>query len=305
MAANESGNLLEELKLLASEPDDSLFCCGGGVDLDEPVRLFYSKAEDRVDAEVISFPTEPGKSDVRVEELFKACSPASFGKGNELVYDPEYRSALSMPSERWATSFALSKLDILDQIQAVLAPSVGAVRTQPYKLNVYKKGGFFKPHVDTPRGGNMFGTLVVCLPTTFTGGDFEIEHGGAKDVFAWGEGGDQEAKQSGGSSETQIKPIVKWCAFYSDCTHQVLEVTSGHRITLTYLLSNYSSSIREPIRLKVESSPFVMKLKELLSQMKASGSGEALRFALCHKYAVDEIGDDGNASKKNEGEEDK
>ncbi len=29
---------------------------------------------------------------------------------------------------------------------------------------------------------------------------------------------------------------IKWAAFYSDCEHEVLEVTSGHRITLTYNL---------------------------------------------------------------------
>jgi hypothetical protein len=31
-------------------------------------------------------------------------------------------------------------------------------------------------------------------------------------------------------------PDIKWAAFYSDCKHEVLEVTSGHRITLTYNL---------------------------------------------------------------------
>ena len=29
---------------------------------------------------------------------------------------------------------------------------------------------------------------------------------------------------------------VKWAAFFSDCEHEVLEVTSGHRVTLTYNL---------------------------------------------------------------------
>jgi hypothetical protein len=29
---------------------------------------------------------------------------------------------------------------------------------------------------------------------------------------------------------------ILWAAFYSDCEHEVLQVTSGHRITLTYNL---------------------------------------------------------------------
>lgn len=33
---------------------------------------------------------------------------------------------------------------------------------------------------------------------------------------------------------------IQWAAFLSDCEHEVLEVTSGHRVTLTYNL--YSTS---------------------------------------------------------------
>ena len=29
---------------------------------------------------------------------------------------------------------------------------------------------------------------------------------------------------------------IKWAAFYGDCKHEILEVTRGHRITLTYNL---------------------------------------------------------------------
>lgn len=29
---------------------------------------------------------------------------------------------------------------------------------------------------------------------------------------------------------------IEWAAFYSDCEHEVKEVTAGHRITLTYNL---------------------------------------------------------------------
>jgi hypothetical protein len=29
---------------------------------------------------------------------------------------------------------------------------------------------------------------------------------------------------------------IQWAAFFSDCEHEVLEVTEGHRLTLTYNL---------------------------------------------------------------------
>ena len=35
---------------------------------------------------------------------------------------------------------------------------------EPYSLNVYQVGGKFAKHKDTPRGDDMLGTLVICLP---------------------------------------------------------------------------------------------------------------------------------------------
>jgi len=46
----------------------------------------------------------------------------------------------------------------------------------PYKLNVYGKDGFFKPHVDTPtvHSARMVGTVVVALPSAFEGGALTV-----------------------------------------------------------------------------------------------------------------------------------
>lgn len=41
-------------------------------------------------------------------------------------------------------------------------------------MNIYQKGGFFKSHVDTPKGGNMIGSLVICLPCPHKGGALEV-----------------------------------------------------------------------------------------------------------------------------------
>lgn len=32
------------------------------------------------------------------------------------------------------------------------------------------------------------------------------------------------------------EPAIQWAAFYSDCQHEVHQVQSGHRVTLTYNL---------------------------------------------------------------------
>lgn len=47
-----------------------------------------------------------------------------------------------------------------------------------------------------------------------------VSHNGYNSFFDWG----NDSKS------------IQWAAFYSDCEHEVLEVTSGHRVTLTYNL---------------------------------------------------------------------
>lgn len=88
-------------------------------------------------------------------------------------------------------------------------------------LQIYSApSGKFKAHVDTPRSNGQIGSLVVCLPLAHEGGQLQVRHTGREFTFDWG----------------SCTDAISWAAFYSDCEHEVLEVTSGHRITLTYNL---------------------------------------------------------------------
>lgn len=81
--------------------------------------------------------------------------------------------------------------------------------------------GLFQKHVDTPRSQNQIGSLVVCLPSPFKGGNLVIRHAGKGVDFDWA---------------LESASIVQWAAFYSDCEHEIMTVTEGERITLTYNL---------------------------------------------------------------------
>ena len=63
------------------------------------------------------------------------------------------------------------------KVYAEVKPSISC-RAELYILNVYSTGGHFKAHVDTPRSKEMFGSLVVCLPSQFTGGELVTRHQG-------------------------------------------------------------------------------------------------------------------------------
>jgi hypothetical protein len=64
------------------------------------------------------------------------------------------------------------------------------------------------------------------LPSNYTGGELTVRH-------------DEECKTYRGS-----KTVLSLVAFYADCRHEVLEVRSGYRITLTYNLLLHGDTSR-------------------------------------------------------------
>lgn len=122
--------------------------------------------------------------------------------------------------------------------------------------------GRFKPHVDTPRSALQFGSLVVSLPTQYEGGFLKIRHKGEEVVFDWSNAADR----------------ISWAAFYSDCEHEVFEVTSGHRITLTYNLyavrgaGRLTGSLAPTLRPK--DLPFFQQVQDVLARDPFNGRGE-------------------------------
>ncbi len=91
--------------------------------------------------------------------------------------------------------------------------------------------------MDTPRSEQQFGSLVVCLPCKHSGGALVVRHAGQSVTYDW-------------SVTDEEAPTIHWAAFYSDCEHEVLEVTAGHRVTLTYNL--YAVSRRNKLEGKTE-----------------------------------------------------
>ncbi|KAK5629470.1 hypothetical protein RRF57_005185 [Xylaria bambusicola] len=183
----------------------------------------------------LTFPSSDGQR-AALMGLLRDMHPATFGVKGEEVYDESYRKASKLDTSRFSSSFNPYELGIVDAVAQLLLPNLKenrpkwkrGVRAELYKLNVYSgPSGHFRAHVDTPRSIDQFGSLVVCLPVAHTGGQLRVHPEGREDViFDWG------------ASEEDIgeSPAIEWAAFYSDCAHEVLEVTSGHRITLTYNL---------------------------------------------------------------------
>ena len=133
--------------------------------------------------------------------------------------------------------------------------------------------GKFQTHIDTPRGTEQFGSLVVSLPHPHVGGQLRVAHKGKETITDWGQ---READK------------IQWAAFYSDCEHEVLEVKNGHRITLTYNLyvrERVGGIIRHKQSVSSDVCGLSYKVKKLLRDPAFMTKGGMLGFYCHHAYA--------------------
>jgi len=232
-----------------------------------------------------------------LEGLLTACAPATFGRNGKDVYDEDYRKAIKLDTTEFATDFSPYETGIIDIIAQLLLPSVNTdkfgIRAELYKLNAYRApSGHFRPHVDTPRGEDQIGSLVVCLPTIFKGkfdlllpswvkadkhkgGELGVRHKGNDIRFNW-------------SSTSDSAPKIQWAAFYSDCEHEVFPVTSGSRITLTYNLFASRGFEKlagsQTINANPTSLPLYTTLQDALASPNFMRKGGQLGIYLAHAY---------------------
>ncbi|KAK4549812.1 hypothetical protein LTR36_005113 [Oleoguttula mirabilis] len=151
------------------------------------------------------------------------------------------------------------------------------LRAELYKLNVYSgPHGLFKPHVDTPRSDMQIGSLVVCLPVPFEGGALAVRHQGQEVVHDWSAGMCADNKM-----------VIQWAAFYSDCEHEVLKVTAGHRITLTYnlfLTPGTGLLAGKALSLQPSQLPLSQQMKVSCATPEFMPQGGYIGFMLTHGY---------------------
>ena len=130
--------------------------------------------------------------------------------------------------------------------------------------------------MDTPCGLDTFGSLVVCLPSQFSGGNLLTRHNGQEVTYDWSSSADNPPKD------------IRWAAFYSDVEHEVLQVTEGYRVTLTYNLYHCHSVQFSPT-VDPTTSPFYNHLKAAIEHPHFLCEGGTLGFICQHAYVLDEF----------------
>ncbi|KAJ5790206.1 uncharacterized protein N7518_007217 [Penicillium psychrosexuale] len=251
-----------------------------------PVRICWRTDGDDI-ARELALPLDananPQSASDDLRQLVAVCDPASFGRGQQDIIDPEYRKAGKLDPEHFFTSFHPAEFGILPNVEQVLLPNFNTeaqdslpfrkLSAELYKLNVYSgPSGLFRQHVDTPRSKTQIGSLVVCLPSQFKGGDLVVNHEGRQVVFDW---------------DQQSASAIQWAAFYSDCEHEIKTITEGERITLTYNLyitEPVGGSIPPSMIVDPKSFPLYGYLQELIMEPGFMQKGGALGFYCSHAY---------------------
>jgi hypothetical protein len=137
------------------------------------------------------------------------------------------RRGISIDQPRWNRTL----LPQLERIRRELGlPEGCCLEACLHNLLVYAPGQFFIPHQDSEKMDGMVGSLIVTLPSQFTGGALVIEHHDGKKVI-------------GGSAQK-----LTFAAFYADCHHEVRPVKQGYRVALTYnLLSTGHATVADRV----------------------------------------------------------
>ncbi len=206
----------------------------------------------------------------QAEQLVAVAKRAPFGRGERTLVDTDVRRTWQINPDQvrihgqgWARTLA--------EIVGRAADGLGVaepVTAEFYKLLVYDEGSFFVSHRDTEKAPGMFATLVIVLPSISKGGALVVRHGDREIRFDMHEADPSRAA---------------FAAFYADCLHEVLPVTSGCRLTLVYnLLRPISGDAPRPPGYESERAGLAALLRRWADDDDAPAK---LIYPLEHAYA--------------------
>ncbi|KAH9857398.1 hypothetical protein C2E23DRAFT_927282 [Lenzites betulinus] len=243
--------------------------------------LFYGKAKDAKRMNLAN------ASRAELVDLEQCGEVASFGVHQEAVVDPNYRRAMKLDRNYFAINLDVERSGILEAVRTAMFTGKDQnkpIRADLYSLNVYGKDCFFMRHKDTPRGPNMFGSLVLIFPTAHTGGTLGLSH--ATESWSFDAASYLETLQA-----DDLR--VAYIAFFSDVEHEVRKVTSGYRVTITYNLyyvNEVQYSLMANLRVIQPRGADKPQVKTTLESLLKDGTfmpnGGWLGFGLRHLYPL-------------------
>ncbi|XP_063693304.1 uncharacterized protein LOC134825097 [Bolinopsis microptera] len=216
---------------------------------------------------LLSFPL----NDTTFQCLKPLYKQTSCGKGEETLAVKGRNSYQLEPTQfeiKNETFTNQINLLIQNKIKSGLGLAGATIYGKICKLIIYEKGSKSEEHKDMENEYNMFGTLIVQLPSVFTGGNFVVKH--------------LQSSRAIENSCVGSSTHCKFVAHYSNCPHELDEVTSGYRAVLIYSLC-WDGTGAKP-------SPYVastntVKLCNSLNLLMDSSEVSYLCWGLENKYS--------------------
>ena len=204
---------------------------------------------------------------VQAEALIEVAERAPYGQGAKTLIDTAVRRTWQIGADRVhieGRRYADTLAAIVAQASAGLGAGGGVV-AELYKLLIYDAGSFFVSHRDTEKSPGMFATLIVALPSLHAGGELRVRHQG------------REARLG---LHCDDPADAAYAAFYADCVHEVLPVTSGYRLALVYnLLRKGPGKLPRPPQYEAQTAALTALLADW-----GDASPDKLVYPLAHAY---------------------
>ena len=161
-----------------------------------------------------------------VTKIITAASQAPHERGMETEIDSSMRSTVQIDAGMVALTnpaWHCALEELTKRVCLDLGVNSQFVRAQLDKLLLHEQGGCFKKRRDTEKTKGLFATLMIQLPSSFTGGSFVVSRNGQTQTFCL-----QEAETS--------PYMCRYLAYHTDCEHEMLPIESGYRLILSYSL---------------------------------------------------------------------
>lgn len=207
--------------------------------------------------------------------VISGCKQAPFGQGERTVVDTSVRDTWEMDASfvqfmnpAWTSYIQRVLQDVCGALGVNM--SVSQPRCELYKLLLYETGSHFLPHVDTEKVDTMFATIVIVLPSPFTGGAAHLSHGSLSETY-----------DCSAISALQTT-VLSW---YTDVTHAIKPITSGYRLALSYNVYHTTNTLRPSLP---DTHSAVENLRRVLlswKQTNGPGAPRKIIYLLDHKYS--------------------
>ncbi|KAG9011066.1 hypothetical protein FRB90_007521 [Tulasnella sp. 427] len=203
---------------------------------------------------------------------------APFGMGERTIVDREVRDTWEMPGSEvffdnpnWNGFVGRITEEVCERLGVNVAAS--QPRVELYKLLLHETGSHFLAHQDSEKVDGMFATIIIILPSTFTGGTVHLSHAGQKAVV------DENEDRFFNTT------VLAW---YTDVVHEIKPITSGYRLALSYNLIHTTKSLRPAL---TDTSEAIAKIQRaLLSWRQNLSNGPSapkkILYLLEHEYSA-------------------